>query len=64
MIIIIITIPTMMGRITFTSKTRIAIIMIAAITPTITEPIVPPVLLKLSIIPNVINSGNGVWSCY
>jgi hypothetical protein len=38
--------------------------MIAAITPTITEPIVPPVLLKLSIIPNVMNSGNGVWSCY
>jgi hypothetical protein len=63
MIIIITTIPTMMGRITFTSKTRVAI-MIAAITPTITEPIVPPVLLKLSIIPNVMNSGNGVWSCY
>lgn len=64
MIIIIITIPTMMGRITFTSKTRTAIIMIAAITPTITELIVPPVLLTLSIIPNIINRGNGVCSCY
>jgi hypothetical protein len=33
--------------------------MIAAITPTITEPIVPPVLLTHSIILYIINSGNG-----
>ena len=57
MIIIMIIIPTMIGRITFTSKTRIAIIMIAAITPTITEPIVPPALPTLSIMDYIINSG-------